>query len=117
MEIIFLFLFIFICWLLLVLIFSNFDINFSSSPITAKGARQLSGRTQKSNKRKDERMEYQEINTQVQSQATIGANFANILVRRKYAEKFKAKLKRRGFNVQVEDANPKNVCVRFHIEW
>lgn len=111
-EILFIvFLVVFVLWLISTL----FD--FTTISLNAKTARRLGDLTIKMNDWQEQRQAYGALNSRIHAEASYGMKRVEVYVKRKYADLFEKRLRRRGFQVEREDGYEWSTTVRLIITW
>ena len=111
-EILFIiFLVVFVLWLVSTL----FD--FTTISISAKTARSLGNLNIRLNDWGEQQQAYGALNSRIHAEASEGMKCAKTYVKRKYADLFEKRLKRRGFQVEREDGYEWLTNVRLIITW
>lgn len=106
--------------LLLVLIALWFITNifdFTTISLNAKTARRLGDLTIKMNDWQEQRQAYGVLNSRIHAEASDGMKHVEVYVKRKYADLFEKRLKRRGFQVECEKGREWSTMVRLIILW
>ena len=109
---------IFIIFMVLVvlgLISTLFD--FTTISLSAKTARRLGDLSIRLNDWGEQRKEYGALNSRIHADASLGMKRTGTYVKRKYADLFEKRLKRRGFQVEREDGYEWLTTVRLIITW
>lgn len=111
-EILFIvFLVVFVLWLISTL----FD--FTTISLNAKTARRLGDLNIRLNDWDEQRQAYGALNSRIHAEASYGMKRVEVYVKRKYADLFEKRLKRRGFQVEREDGYEWSTTVRLIITW
>lgn len=105
------FLVVFVLWLISTL----FD--FTTISLNAKTARRLGDLNIRLNDWDEQRQAYGALNSRIHAEASYGMKRVEVYVKRKYADLFEKRLKRRGFQVEREDGYEWSTTVRLIITW
>ena len=106
--------------LLLVLVVLWFVVNifdFTTISLSAKTARRLGDLSVKLNDWGEQRQAYGALNARIHADASAGMKCTKTYVKRQYADLFEKRLKRRGFQVEREDAYEGSTTFRLIIVW
>jgi len=91
--------------------------DFCATFLNAKTARRLGDLNDRRREFIRRWQDYNALNAEIHSEASLGMKCAKIYVRRKYADLFERRLKRRGFQVEREDYYQSSSSVRLIVVW
>lgn len=109
---------LFVLFLVLVALwFITNTFDFTTISLNAKTARRLGDLSIKINDWGEQRQAYGALNSRIHAEASEGMKCAKTYVKRKYADLFEKRLKRRGFQVEKEDYYEFSSTIRLIVSW